>query len=48
MAGLGLAGLAVQGFYTPDKLWGLPVGILLALLLGAAAVGVTPRIYRKA
>jgi hypothetical protein len=42
-----LAGLAIEGFYTPDELWGFPVGTLLILLLGTAAVGVTPRIYVK-
>jgi hypothetical protein len=47
MAGTGLAGLAVQGFYTPDKLWGLPLGTLLLLLLGVAAVGINPRIYSR-
>jgi hypothetical protein len=47
LAGAGLAGLAIEGFYTPDELWGFPVGTLLILLLGTAAVGVTPRIYAK-
>jgi hypothetical protein len=45
LAGIGLAGLAIEGFYAPDELWGIPLGTLLMLLLGAAAVGVTPRIY---
>jgi hypothetical protein len=47
MAGAGLAGLAIQGFYKPDELWGLPLGTLALLLLGATAVGVTPRIYTR-
>ena len=45
LAGTGLAALAIEGFYTPDDLWGIPVGTLVMLVLGAAAVGVTPRIY---
>jgi hypothetical protein len=47
LAGAGLASLAIGGFYTPNEYWGIPVGTLLALLLGAAAVGVTPRIYGR-
>lgn len=47
LAGMGLAGLAIQGFYTPDEPWGIPVVTLALLLLGAWAVGVTPRIYRR-
>ncbi|MDX1389194.1 MAG: acyltransferase, partial [Acidobacteriota bacterium] len=47
MAGAGLAGLAVQGFYTPNEIWGIPVVTLLVLIVGAAAVGVTPRIYMR-
>lgn len=47
LAGAGLASLAMEGFYTPNDYWGIPVGTLLALLLGAAAVGVTPRIYGR-
>jgi hypothetical protein len=47
LAGVGLAGLAIEGFYTPEELWGLPIGTLLLLLLGTAAVGVTPRIYAR-
>jgi len=47
LAGAGLAGLAIEGFYTPDELWGFPVVTLLILLLGTTAVGVTPRIYAK-
>jgi hypothetical protein len=45
LAGAGLAGLAIEGFYTPDELWGFPVGTLILLLVGTTAVGVTPRIY---
>ena len=45
LAGTGLAALAIEGFYAPDDLWGIPVGTLVMLVLGAAAVGVTPRIY---
>ena len=48
LAGVGLAGLALEGFYTPNEFWGIPLGTLLALLVGAAAVGVTPGIYRRA
>jgi hypothetical protein len=47
LAGMGLAALALEGFYTPDKPWGVPVGTLLMLLFGAAAVGVTPGIYLR-
>jgi hypothetical protein len=47
LASAGLAALAMEGFYAPDKLWGVPVGALLMLLLGAGAVGVTPRIYMR-
>jgi len=46
-AGIGLAGLAVQGFYTPGDHWGVPLGTLGALVLGALAVGIRPRIYLK-
>lgn len=47
LAGAGLAGLAIEGFYAPDELWGFPVGTALLLLLGTTAVGVTPRIYAR-
>lgn len=46
MAGGALAGVAAQGFYRPDGPWGVPVVTLAVLLIGAAVVGVTPRIYR--
>lgn len=45
LAALALAALAREGFYAPDRPWGVPIGTLIMLLLGAAAVGVTPRIY---
>ncbi len=48
VAGVGLAGLAINGLCAPGEFWGVPVGSLVFLIGGALAAGITPAIYRRA